>query len=157
MSVIRPRHEAIGAHRLLADSKTVIADRLVGQLGDALEYLGTPDLEQRRRRSRIDTARHLGDDAQFRCLKCEHIELDGALDQRRRSGGRGDDVQVGPAWGERGGHCDCRRIDRVFIPLLLNIVFRLFMSLLVLAALTQKSSDVRHLQAKSRAHREEQG
>ena len=34
----------------------------------------------------------------------EHIELDGALDQRRRSGGRGDDVQVGPAWGERGGH-----------------------------------------------------
>ena len=81
----------------------------------------------------------------------QHIELDGALDQRRRSGERRYDVQVGPA-GERGGHSHRRRPAARFIPSLPDIVFRLFMSPLVVAALTQKSSDVRHLQAKCRAH-----
>src|SRR2546429_5999865 len=76
MSVIRPWHEVIGAYRVLAKRKTVIADRLVGQVGDALEYLGAPDLEHRGRRSRVDPPRHLGDNAQLRCLQCEHIELD---------------------------------------------------------------------------------
>src|SRR6266851_995002 len=76
MSVIRPWHEVIGAYRVLANRKTIISDRLVGQVGDALEYLGAPDLKQRGRRSRVDPPRHLGDNTQLRCLQCEHIELD---------------------------------------------------------------------------------
>src|SRR5467141_1327163 len=88
MSVIRPWHEAIGAHRLLADSKTVIADRLVGQLGDALEYLGTPDLEQRGCRSRIDAARHLGNNAQLRRLERKYVEFDAHNVPDEFAGGR---------------------------------------------------------------------
>ena len=46
------------------------------QVRDALEYFSAPDLEQRCRRSRVYAARHLRNDAQFGCLKREHIELD---------------------------------------------------------------------------------
>ncbi len=63
-------------YRVLAYRQTVIADRLVRQIGDALEYFGAPDLEQRGRRSRVDAARHLRNDAQLRRLQREHIELD---------------------------------------------------------------------------------
>src|SRR5260221_1818134 len=76
MPVIRPGHKAIGAHRMLADRKTVIADRLTGQIGNSLEYLGAPDLEQRGRRPRIDAARHLGNNAQLRRLQGKQIKLD---------------------------------------------------------------------------------
>src|SRR4051812_42366888 len=48
----------------------------MGQVGDALENLGAPDLEQRGRRSRIDPARHLGDNAQFGRLQGKYVELD---------------------------------------------------------------------------------
>src|SRR5437879_2181593 len=76
MPVNRPRHKAIGAHRMLADRKTVIADRPMGQIGNTLEYLGAPDLEQRGRQPRIDAARHLGDNAQLRRLQGKQIKLD---------------------------------------------------------------------------------
>ena len=59
--IVRPRHEAVGGHRVLADGQTVVTDRLMRQVRDALEYLGAPDLEQRCGRSRIDAARHLRD------------------------------------------------------------------------------------------------
>ena len=57
----------------------------------------------------------------------QHIELDGALDQRRRSGWQRYDVQVGPA--ERGGHSHRRRLLSGFIPAVPNIIFCLRMSL----------------------------
>jgi hypothetical protein len=38
---------------MLAKRKAIIADRAVGEIGDALEDFGAPDLEKRSRRSRI--------------------------------------------------------------------------------------------------------
>ena len=76
MSVVRSRHEAVCTYRVLAYGQTVVADRLMCQVRNALEYLGASDLEQRCGRSRVYAARHLRNDAQFGCLKREHIELD---------------------------------------------------------------------------------
>src|SRR5207244_6031167 len=73
--IVGSRHEVVGAYRVLTDGQTVIADRLVRQVGDALEYLGAPDLEQRRGRSRVDAARHLSHDTQFGRLQRQDIEL----------------------------------------------------------------------------------
>src|SRR5216684_4354635 len=76
VAVVRPRHEMIGADRMLTDRQAIVADGAVGQLGDVLEYLGAADLEQRRRRSRIDAARHLRHDPQLGRLERQHVELD---------------------------------------------------------------------------------
>ena len=74
--IIRPRRETVRAYWVLANGQAIIADRLVGQICDALEYLGAPDLEQRGSLSRIDSSRHLRNDAKLGRLQCEHIELD---------------------------------------------------------------------------------
>src|SRR6516165_2258793 len=66
----------VGASRMLADRQAVIANRAVSEFGDRLEDLGAADLEQRRRRSRIDAARHLRYDAKLGRLQRQYIELD---------------------------------------------------------------------------------
>src|SRR5260370_36712857 len=76
VAVVRARHEMIGADRMLANRKTIVADGLVCQIGDALEDLGAADLEQRSDRSGVDSTGHLRNDAKLSCLQRKHIEFD---------------------------------------------------------------------------------
>src|SRR5258708_37203901 len=69
----------IGARRMLANRKTIVADGLVCQIGDALEDLGAADLEQRSYRSGVDSTGHQRNDAKLSCLHRNHIEF-GARD-----------------------------------------------------------------------------
>src|SRR5260370_21664991 len=66
----------IGRYRMLANRKTIVADGLVCQIGDALEDLGAADLEQRSYRSGVDSTGHLRNDAKLSCLQRKHIEFD---------------------------------------------------------------------------------
>src|SRR5258708_8474363 len=66
----------IGARRMLANRKTIVADGLVCQIGDALEDLGAADLEQRSYRSGVDSTGHQRYDANLSCLQRKHIEFD---------------------------------------------------------------------------------
>src|SRR5207245_11391232 len=60
VAVVGARHEVVGADRMLAYGKSVIADRAMGELGDVLHYLGAAELEQRGRRTGIYAARQPG-------------------------------------------------------------------------------------------------